>query len=129
MKLTIFSTKDLDIVSNFIQKEKIFTLNLTMKFTENAQSFLTKLESDEFVIIVGGLILFFLTILFNIIVQALFQLGSKISEWEYLTQIYKIVPFVLVSALVSAILLYLLYLVKVLTKIFQCFWFSLEDED
>jgi hypothetical protein len=68
-------------------------------------------------------------IFITVVVSNLFQLGSDFFEWGNAAQLFKFAPFLAISTLLAAIVLYLLGLARVLAKLFQAFWSSLEDED
>jgi hypothetical protein len=103
--------------------------NLTSNSAENTQALSPTLESEKFFIIAWGVLVAFFAILLLVVVQALgVNWGSGIFEKSCVTKLFKLVPFIGLSTLCSAILFYLLNFARVLTKLFQVFWASLEDE-
>lgn len=109
------------------EEEQMLAVNgLESKSVHNKEATLFKSGLEK--IIIGG-VFTALLIFITVIGQNLFQLDSGIFEGKNVTQVFKFVSFWVIPALLVAIFLYLLGLVRVLTKLFQAFWSSLEGED
>ncbi len=84
--------------------------------------------SEKFITVTFGLLVTVFSVLPLVLIRAFFAwVGGKTWEWSNLTHGFQLMCYVLLSAIVGGVILYLMNLVVIVKKLFNAFWESLEE--
>lgn len=104
--------------------------DLASNFVQNKQSSRSPFKSETVITLIFSLLVMVFSIPLILLFPTIATYLSRLSfEWSHVSYALKIIPFILLSAVLGVIIFYLVRLVRVTIQLFQSFWASIEEED